>query len=220
MSCDASEAAIDELQLDALKELGNVGASWASTALSKLARKDMMIDVTQCHVETLRHMPVWFREPGQEVAVVSINVNGDDKSHIIMLFPRNIATWLSDLMFGRDHSEGRGLTEDDRDALVEMGDICIREYLNPISRFLVTDMMPAPPSVSIDAVGTGSAFPEWVLQRYGDHCVWIETNFVDANKGFQGSILFLPDPATQQLTFRKFGVDAETQAATFAKFGL
>ncbi|MEM0449579.1 MAG: chemotaxis protein CheC [Methanomassiliicoccales archaeon] len=211
---------IDELQIDALKELGNVGASWASTALSKFAMKDMLIDVTQCHTEPLNKMPHWFDRPGETVAIITIDINGSDKDHILMLFPKNIITWLSDLLFGRAHDPARNLAEDDKDALVEMGDICIREYLNPISRFLGTDMMPTPPTVYIDIVGPQQSFPEWVLKTHADHQVWIETNFVDATKTFQGSIIFIPEKETQELTFKKFGVDTETQMAIFAKFGV
>lgn len=213
-------ADIDELQVDALKELGNVGASWASTALSKLARKEMLIDVTQCHVTPLSKMPHWFERSGDTVAIVTIDVNGDNRSHILMLFPKDVAIYLSDLLFGHEHDAARPIGDDDRDALVEMGDICIREYLNPISRFLAQDMMPTPPTVKIDMVGPEQLFPEWVLQAHSDHVVWIETNFVDPGKCFQGSILFLPDGETQQQTFKKFGVDTETQMAMFAKFGV
>lgn len=220
MSGETYTADIDELQVDALKELGNVGASWASTALSKFAQKDMLIDVTQCHTAPLGKMPRWFERPGETVAIITIDINGADKDHILMLFPRNITTWLSDLLFGRAHDPARGIVDDDRDALVEMGDMCIREYLNPISRFLGTDMMPTPPTVQVDLVGQEQSFPDWVLKTHADHNVWIETNFVDPAKSFQGTIIFMPEKDTQELTFKKFGVDTETQMAMFAKFGV
>jgi hypothetical protein len=48
----------------------------------------------------------------------------------------------------------------------------------------------------------------------------IETNFVDTNSKFQGAIIFAPGERIQKLTFRRFGVDAESQAEMLSKFGL
>ena len=220
MTTDAGvEMEIDELQMDALRELGNVGASHASTALTELVKTDIVIDVTECRVLPMDSLPNRLGELGEQLTTVKIDI-GDSGSCIYMIFPEKIAIYLSDLLLGHPHDPSRPMTEEDKEVMVEMGDICIRRYLVPLSKFLSIDLIPNSPSVSMDKLEDRLKFPE-VLRHLHDHnVVRIETNFVDTNQRFQGAIIFAPDASTQQLTFKRFGVDAESQMATFSKFGL
>jgi len=104
--------------------------------------------------------------------------------------------------------------------MVEMGDICIRRYLIPLSTFLSIDMIPNSPTVSVDKLEDRLKFPEVLKHLHESKVVRIETNYVDSNQKFQGAIIYVPDPKTQNLTFKRFGVDSESQMATFSKFGL
>lgn len=220
MSIDAgNEIEIDELQMDALRELGNVGASHASTALTELVKTDILIDVTECRVLPMDSLPNRFGELGEMLAVVKIEV-GDTGSCIFMVFPEKIAIYLSDLLLGHAHDPKRPMTEEDNEVMVEMGDICIRRYLIPLSKFLSVDLIPNSPTVTVEKLEDRLKFPEVLRHLHERNVVRIETNFVDGNQRFQGAIIYAPDPSIQQLTFKRFGVDAESQAAAFSKFGL
>ncbi|OPY32569.1 MAG: flagellar motor switch protein [Methanomassiliicoccales archaeon PtaU1.Bin124] len=214
----AERLPLDELQVDALKELGNVGASHASTALSNLVKKEIAIAVTYCHLDPFKELPLRFAKPGDTIVIVRIDVNAQEGGEILMVFSEAIATWLSDQVFGKEHV-ARRLQEGDPDALVEIGDICIREYLNPISRFLKMDLMPSPPNVSVEQVPIGN-LPASLAMLNSTNAAVIETEFADGLKSFNGFIMFLPRKDVQALTFKKFGVDADSQAEMFAKFGV
>ncbi|MBI0584378.1 MAG: chemotaxis protein CheC [Methanomassiliicoccus sp.] len=210
---------LDELQMDALREIGNVGASHASTALTKLVKTDILIDVTECRVLPMPSLPNRFGELGSLVATLKIDVDGEG-SCIYMVFPGHVATYLSDLLLSTPHQPGRQMNEQDREAMVELGDICIRQYLVPIAKFLSVEIIPDPPAVSVDRIVDRLKFPQ-LLRPLGDgSLIRIETNFVDTKKRFQGAIIFAPGERLQKLTFKRFGVDAESQAAMLSKFGL
>jgi chemotaxis protein CheC len=220
MTTDAGNTIeIDELQMDALRELGNVGASHASTALTELVKTDILIDVTECRVLPMDSLPNRFGELGELLATVKIEI-GDTGSCIYMIFPEKIAIYLSDLLLGHEHDPKRPMSEEDHEVMVEMGDICIRRYLVPLSKFLSIDLIPNSPTVSVDKLEDRLRFPEVLRHLHDNSVVRIETNFVDSNQRFQGAIIYAPDPSIQQLTFKRFGVDAESQAAAFSKFGL
>lgn len=210
---------LDELQMDALREIGNVGASHASTALTKLVKTDILIDVTECRVMPMPALPNRFGELGSLFATLKIDIDSAG-SRIYMVFPGDVATYLSDLLLGRPHKAGRQMTEQDRDVMVEMGDICIRQYLVPIAKFLSMEIIPNSPEVSIDRITDRMRFPEMIRPLREGELVRVETNFVDTKKRFQGAIIFAPSRDIQMRTFRRFGVDAESQAAMMSKFGL
>lgn len=212
---------IDDLQEDALRELGNVGASYACTALSKLVKKNILIDVTECHINAMEGFLGRFGDSGDTVAIITIDIMTEQGSRILMIFPEEVATWLSDLMLDRREESSRSLGEDDQEALVEMGDFCIREYLNPISKFLDAILMPSAPLVTFDHIRADlEGFQAQDIRLLSENGIRIVTNFIDDLNRPQGCILFLPDRKTQQMTFERFGVDLETQMKTFAKFGL
>lgn len=218
MSSD-STIELDELQMDALREIGNVGASHASTALTQLVKTDILIDVTECRVLPMPALPNRFGELGSLFATLKIDIDTSG-SCIYMVFPGDVATYLSDLLLNRPHQDRRPMTEQDRDVLVEMGDICIRQYLVPIAKFLSIEIIPDSPTVSIDRITDRMRFPALIQPLRDANLVRVETNFVDTNKRFQGAIIFAPGKTIQTLTFKRFGVDTESQAAMLSKFGL
>lgn len=211
---------LDELQMDALKELGNVGASHASGALSNLVSKDILIDVAECTFLPMQAMHSRFGRPGDVLALIAIDVRATGRSRIVITFPKNVATELSDLMMQRPVQLPRKLTVEDKEALIEMGDFCIREYLNPISRFLKVDFMPTPPLATFDVIGTNMGVPEKVGLLANGYDVKVDANFVDSAGNFQGAITYLPDLETQMMAFKKFGVDDASLNDTFNRFGV
>lgn len=211
---------LDELQIDALRELGNVGASHASGALSNLVSKDILIDVAECTFLPMRTMHERFGRPGNVLALIVIDVKSKGRSRIIITFPKNVATELSDLMMQRPVQVPRKLTVEDKEALIEMGDFCIREYLNPISRFLKVDFMPTPPIVTFDAIGANMEVPQKMGLLLDGYDVKVDANFVDSAGNFQGAITYLPDIDTQSMAFQRFGVDDVALNDTFKRFGV
>lgn len=220
MAAQMQRRQLDELQLDALKELGNVGASHASAALSNLVSKDIVIDVAECVPLPMKKMHPRFGRPGEVLALIAIDVKASGRSRMIIIFPKNVATELSDLMFQRPVQVPRKLTPEDKEALVEMGDFCIREYLNPISRFLKVDQMPSPPIATFDVIGNEMDAPQKFGVLSNGYDIKVDANFVDQKGNFQGAITYLPDVATQSLAFQKFGVDDAALNSTFNKFGV
>ncbi len=116
---------LDDLQMDSLKEVGIVGAEHATGALSKLIKNSIANDVTECHVEPLGTLPSSFGRPGDKIAVISIDVVSEKASRILMILPRDVAINYSDKLFGAESQPGRELNDNDKEALIEMGDMCI-----------------------------------------------------------------------------------------------
>jgi chemotaxis protein CheY-P-specific phosphatase CheC len=197
-----------------------VGASYACGALTNLVKKEILIDVTECYLEPMDNHLGRFGQPKDILATVCIDVATGQGSRVLMILPMGIAAMLSDLMMGTQNPPGRMLTEEDKEVLTEMGDVCIREYLVPISKFLKISPMPSAPVVHVQYVGASAAKANSVLGLNAPYEIRIMTDYVDRAKKYHGTIIFLPDEQTQDLAFKKFGVDTEAQSAMYAKFGV
>ena len=68
---------LKELQLDALKEVANIGAGHAATALSQLTSRTIMINVPEVNVRPLEEVPDLLGRADEVIAAVLMHMMGD-----------------------------------------------------------------------------------------------------------------------------------------------
>ena len=78
---------LKELQFDALKEVANIGAGHAATALSQMTNKKIMISVPEVTVTPLEEVPEVLGHPEEVVAAVLMHMMGDLTGRTLLLFP-------------------------------------------------------------------------------------------------------------------------------------
>src|SRR5919112_2367223 len=89
------------LQLDALREVANIGAGHAATALSQMVGGTIMISVPTINVSRLEDIPPQVAEPDEPVAAVLMHMLGDLTGRTMLVFPRRVAIRLAELMLHR-----------------------------------------------------------------------------------------------------------------------
>src|SRR5438309_3050808 len=90
------------IQLDALREVANIGAGHAATALSQMVGETIMISVPTINVARLEDVPPQFSEPDEPVAAVLMHMMGDLTGRTLLVFPRRTALRLASLLLRRD----------------------------------------------------------------------------------------------------------------------
>ena len=196
-----------EMQLDALKELGNIGASHASTALTNLIKRDVMIDVPDCFVCRVEELPDAFGDKNKKVVSAYFDAIGPKVGHIIMILPFDMSMILTDMITGAEHVPGREFTDDDKEMAAEIGNILVSAYLSSISDFANTMLLPSPPSMAIDMLGAIMQMPAQLAAQNYEYVVVIKTEFKYEGDSFPGFMLYIPDPVTQQILMSKFGLE-------------
>src|SRR5260370_41386203 len=78
---------LKELQIDALREVANIGAGHAATALSQLTNRRIMISVPQINIARLEEVPELLGNPQDVVAAVLMHMLGDLTGGALLLFP-------------------------------------------------------------------------------------------------------------------------------------
>src|SRR3989442_3074435 len=82
---------LKELQIDALREVANIGAGHAATALSQLTNRKIMISVPQINIVRLEEVPDLLGNPQDVVAAVLMHMLGDLTGRTLLLFPESVA---------------------------------------------------------------------------------------------------------------------------------
>ena len=192
------------IQLDALKEVANIGAGHAATALSQMIGGTIMISVPTINISRLEEIPRQVAEPDEPVAAVLMHMLGDLTGRTMLVFPRSSALRLAELMLHRDAGTSLEFGEMEQSALKEAGNILSSAYMNALSEFMHLMLLPSPPSLAVDmstAVLT-TAYLQFSSQRDYVFCVESEFMMVKLSEKLRGFFLLLPDPASLQVLLR------------------
>lgn len=142
------------LQLDGLREVANIGAGHAATALSQLTQRRIMVDVPEVTVVNVEAVGELTGDPEEPVGAVAMQVFGDAKGRVVQVFPGSAASRLAEILL---HSEPvafpDGFGEMERSALKEAGNIVAGAYLSALSDFLGMLLLPSVPELAMDMAG-------------------------------------------------------------------
>jgi chemotaxis protein CheC len=195
------------IQLDALKEVGNVGAGNAATALSQIISRKIDMTVPEVSILPLGDVPDVVGGPDVMVAGVFLRVFGPAPSSILFLLPRESAFALVDMLMGRERGSKDKLDAMDESALLEIGNILAGAYLNALSFFTKFTLLPSIPALAMDMAGAILSVILIQLGQMGDHALVIETEFTtEGDGGVKGHFFLIPDPGSLGTILSAIGV--------------
>jgi chemotaxis protein CheC len=137
-------ATYTDVQLDALRELANIGSGNAGTALSSMLGKPTDISVPQVAALPVPDAVAACGDPAELRHAVVVPIVGDMPAHVLLLFPEDDAAALT-ATFGLTPD-----SDDGRSMLAEMGNILGTSYINALAQMLGLEVEPAPPLVVAD----------------------------------------------------------------------
>ena len=105
MSDDVLE--LSAAQMDALREIGNVGAGNSATALSQIINRRIEMNVPKVSIVPLGDVPDLVGGPDAMVVGVFLRVYGEAPSNILFLLPKDSAFYLVDTLMGKSHGDTR-----------------------------------------------------------------------------------------------------------------
>jgi chemotaxis protein CheC len=195
------------LQLDALREVANIGAGHAATALSQMVGERIMISVPTINVARLEDVPPQVAAPDEPVAAVLMHMLGDLTGRTLLVFPRRTAIRLAELLLRRSEHDD-DFSEMEQSAIKEAGNILCSAYMNALSDFMGMMLIPSPPALAIDM--SDAVLTTAYLQFSGDRdyvfCVESEFLMSEMEEPLRGFFLLLPDPASLQAILKAIRV--------------
>jgi chemotaxis protein CheC len=194
--------------MDALKELGNIGAAHAVTGLSELMQKRIDIAVTDVDIIPLEIIYKLFSGPESMVSVVYIEGYSEGfRGMMFLIFPHPEAVRLVELVTGQPHKDDRLSDEYSLSALTEVGNIMCGCYLNTLAEFLGKKLMHSVPQVSHDMLGSVMDSILVDLSREADFALVLETAFTIADGKCKGFLFFVPTSESLETIFSSIGVE-------------
>jgi len=196
------EIILNEVQKDALKEVGNICSGNAATALSQLLNKKVTIVVPKIHYLPIENVPETVGGTDKLVVGLVLRVLGDLPSTILFVFSQKDALNLASLMTGKPVSNGSVITELERSALKEIGVILANAYLGALSSFVGMGLVPCAPEIVVDMAGAMVDYLLIELSCVSKYALLIESEFREETTSIIGHFFLIPNPAGLEIIIK------------------
>jgi chemotaxis protein CheC len=192
------------VQLDALREVANIGAGHAATALSQMTGQTIMISVPTINVAPLEEIPPQIADPEEPVAAVLMHMLGDLTGRTLLVLPHNTSLRLTEIMMRRPAGTITQLDALAQSAVKEAGNILSAAYMNALSEFMGMMLLPSPPTLAVDMsdVVLSSTYLQFGHDYDFVFCVESEFHMVEAAERLRGFFLLLPDAPSLQVILK------------------
>ena len=147
---------------DKFQELNKQAALNSSRALSKLTDRPVKVDITRAEIKGVEELSPLL-DPEEIVAGIYLPVKGAVKGASLLVFSKEAAFALSDLLVKREPGTTRVLTELDKSALKEVGNILSSNYISVLSNVLQVKIIESIPHFSFDMFG---AMTSQIISRF------------------------------------------------------
>lgn len=199
----------EAFELDVLKEVGNIGAGNAATALSTLL--DKPVDMAVPKVSLLPFEEVAERVGGSEQIVIAVflRVEGEAPGNMFFIIDEQAARRMLQQLLSIHHQDSAGYSEMELSALCEIGNILAGSYLSSLADFTQLAMVPSVPAVAHDMAGAILSYGLMQHGEMGDSALLIETTFLEDQQSLEGHFFLIPDPESFTKIFKALGVGFE-----------
>jgi chemotaxis protein CheC len=183
---------IGRREVDALQEIASIGCGQALTALGKLMRQRIEMDVPEAWVgQSAGAVADFLGSMGQDLVVVGVRLEGQLAGHLVMALPEQDAERLAAAL-GYPAPEAGGWSALAESALMESGNIVGSAFVSAIARMIRGRLLLSVPTL---ARGGGRACLDRLVDRESGR-VALATRFsIPGAGGLEGLILVMPEPS-------------------------
>ena len=195
-------------KVDALQELGNIGAENAVSGISKLLNRKIDISVTYVDLIKIQEIQDLFEGPESMVSVTCVEgVSEKVMGNMFLIFSQPEANKLIELITGKSIKSDRIADDYDLSVLKEVGNIMCACYFNALSRMMNKKIIHSVPVITQEKLGSMISKILEENEENSEYAVLLETEFELKNGGTKGTMFYISTPSFLAEIFSEFGVE-------------
>ncbi|MCR5665768.1 MAG: chemotaxis protein CheC [Eubacterium sp.] len=196
---------INSMYMDVLKEIGNIGAGNATTAIASMLGFKVDMSVPSVKLMECQELPTAIGPEEDVVAGIYLEVMEDISGSMMFILSLPSAQYLVNKLMMRDPEYSAPFDEMDMSALKEIGNIIGGSYLSALSGLTGLTIAPSVPALAIDMEAAVLSVPAIVFGQMGDNALLIETKFGD-DVMIDGYFILMPDVESYQKILGALGI--------------
>ncbi len=200
---------LTNIQLDAIKEVGNIGTGNAATALSTMLDKKVDISVPSVKVVPISKIPFLFENPEEVVAAVRMELREDITGQILLIFSPKTVKVLAKLFIGMEPEDITQLDDFTASMLKEIGNIMCGSYVNSLASFMNMFINPEPPDLTVDMISAVMAEVSLPMAFSGEENILLVETLIKIegiDEELYGYLLLLPSTESLEKLLNVLGM--------------
>ena len=181
---------LSEVELDILKELGNIGAGHAATSLSKLLNKDVFFSVPKVKIGEIKNLSSEFIDEVVAGVIIALQDLEEHRSgYLYIMFPEKSARKIAGELFGMEELDEEMYAS----TIMEVGNILSSSFCDALADFMDIILLPSPPNFAVDV---STAVIDSVVSQMAeknDHIILFETS-LSSDPDIEIYLAMLPEP--------------------------
>ncbi|NLW78090.1 MAG: chemotaxis protein CheC [Ruminococcaceae bacterium] len=199
---------LNNLHVDMLREIANIGTGNAATSLAAMLQKTINIQVPR--VNFLDYEAVTESLGGPETMMVGmmLTLDRDVSGMMMFLMKEEFAHMILNGLLGQSFANFAEVDEMGLSAMKEIGNIMAASYVNAISQITGLVIEISPPDITIDMIGSILSVPAIHFANISDKVIFIEDEFEgteESNSDASSNILLIPDIDSLERILEKLG---------------
>ena len=198
---------MNALELDVIKEIGSIGTGNAATALSQVLKKTTKMSLPAVYVLGYNEAIEMVGSPEEIVAAVLVKMSGEINGIMLFILKIDFINAVLDSVLSKDIDDYMDLTELEKSALEEIGNIIISSYVNAMSGLTGVSIKLSIPSIAINMLGGILSVPMVEFGYETDKLMMINGKFIVDDKVLDSNLLMMPDIQSLNYLMQKLGVN-------------
>ncbi len=200
---------LNTIHFDVLKEIGNIGAGNATTALSKMINAKIDMSVPKVKLLGFSELAEVIGSEGAVMAGILLMLEGDVDGMMMFLLEIDSARVLVNRLLGKanDETKKNNIEFDEMEfsAMREIGNIITGSYLSALSDLTKLTIVSSVPSLQIDLAEALLSIPAIEFSKIGDKVLLIQTQF-DNESQINGFFVLVPELESYDKILSSLGV--------------
>ena len=198
---------LDEMHIDVLREIGNIGSGNAATSLAAMLGARVDMNIPKVEILNVEELANTVGGPETQVVGILFSLHEDFEGMMMFLTEKRFAHLVLNVLMDKQFDKFEDLGEMDISALKEVGNIMVSAYVGAISQMTNMKIALSPPSIAIDMVGALLNVPAVEIEKYGDKALFIQDGFLNGENQVTSYLLLIPEVGYLKKIFQNLGMD-------------
>ena len=204
---------LNPTQLDAFREIGNIGAGNAVTALAGLLGREIDMSVPDAQVVPFNDMMNILNGPESLVSGMLVDISGGLTGYILLILDITNAYEMVSMALNQGERpipaqlSAADFDEMDLSVLTEVANILVGAYLSSICTLTGLEVTPSVPQIAMDMLGAIISIAAVEYGQIGDSVLFLKTKFTDVGKEMSGHFFLIPDYKSYKILLQSLGLE-------------
>lgn len=195
------------MHIDVLREIGNIGAGNAATSLAGLLNRKIDMKAPVVRIMDIANVDNALGGPETPVVAILVELSGDIRGIMMFIVSQHFTKIMLKSLLNEENVDCMRLTDMERSAISEIGNIMIGSYVSAISELANLKIKISVPAVTSDMVGSLLTVPAAEMGAVSDEIIFVEDDFKNSNNSISANMMLVPSLDSVEKLMSGLGID-------------